>query len=73
MRYGLIPEGPARRAVVFGGSNIHVFKPEYVDGGLDEKAAKALICIVDQPGMVDQARLGRLEPRQPRAASRPSG
>ena len=32
MRYGLIPEGPARRAVVFGGSNIHVLKPEYVDG-----------------------------------------
>lgn len=23
--YGLIPEGPARRAVVFGGSNIHIF------------------------------------------------
>ena len=33
MRYGLIPKGPARRAVVFGGSNIHVVKPEYVDGG----------------------------------------
>ena len=65
MRYGLIPEGPARRAVVFGGSNIHIFKDEYVDGGLDEPAAKALDLLLDQPGMVDQARLGRLEPRQP--------
>jgi len=36
MRYGLIPEGPARRAVVFGGSNIHALKPEYVDGETDE-------------------------------------
>ncbi len=44
MRYGLIPEGPARRAVVFGGSNIHILKDEYVDGGLDEMAAKALVC-----------------------------
>jgi multiple sugar transport system substrate-binding protein len=49
MRYGLIPEGPARRAVVFGGSNIHVIKNEYVDGGLDEMAAKALICFWTSP------------------------
>ena len=49
MRYGLIPEGPARRAVVFGGSNIHVLKNEYVDGGLDEMAAKALICFWTSP------------------------
>jgi multiple sugar transport system substrate-binding protein len=49
MRYGLIPEGPARRAVVFGGSNIHVVKDEYVDGGLDEMAAKALICFWTSP------------------------
>ena len=34
MRYGLIPTGPdGRRAVVFGGSNIHIIKSEYVDGG----------------------------------------
>ena len=44
IRYGLIPEGPARRAVVFGGSNIHILKDEYVDGGLDEQGAKALVC-----------------------------
>ena len=49
MRYGLIPEGQARRAVVFGGSNIHVFKDEYVDGGLDEPAAKALVCFWTSP------------------------
>jgi multiple sugar transport system substrate-binding protein len=49
MRYGLIPEGPARRAVVFGGSNIHIFNDEYVDGGLDEPAAKALVCFWTSP------------------------
>ena len=49
MRYGLIPEGPARRAVVFGGSNIHVLKPEYVDGDFDEMAVKALICMWTSP------------------------
>ena len=50
MRYGLIPAGPDRRAVVFGGSNIHVVKPEYVDGGqYDEQAVKALICMFTSP------------------------
>jgi len=49
MRYGLIPEGPARRARVFGGSNIHALKPEYVDGGTDEMAVKALICMWTSP------------------------
>lgn len=49
MRYGLIPEGPDRRAVVFGGSNIHIIKDEYVEGGLDEMAAKALICFWTSP------------------------
>lgn len=50
MRYGLIPEGPARRAVVFGGSNIHVVRPDYVEGGqVDEQAVKALICMWTSP------------------------
>ena len=49
MRYGLIPEGPARRAVVFGGSNIHIIKNENVDGGLDEQGAKALVCFWTSP------------------------
>jgi multiple sugar transport system substrate-binding protein len=51
MRYGLIPTGPdGRRAVVFGGSNIHILKPEYVEGGkVDEAAAKAIICFWTSP------------------------
>jgi len=51
MRYGLLPTGPdGKRAVVFGGSNIHVVKPEFVEGGKsDEMAVKALICMWDSP------------------------
>jgi len=51
MRYGLIPTGPdGKRAVVFGGSNIHILKPEYVEGGkVDEPAAKALACMWASP------------------------
>lgn len=49
MRYGLIPKGPARRAVVFGGSNMHFINEEYVDGGFDEQAAKAFACFWNSP------------------------
>ena len=50
MRYGLLPTGPdGKRAVVFGGSNIHIVKKDYVDGGLDEQAAKAFICFWTSP------------------------
>ncbi len=51
IRYGLIPTGPdGKRAVVFGGSNIHIVKSEYVEGGkVDEPAAKALICMWTSP------------------------
>ncbi|MEQ1901170.1 MAG: sugar ABC transporter substrate-binding protein [Devosia sp.] len=51
MRYGLIPTGPdGRRAVVFGGSNIHILNPEYVEGGVvDEPAAKAIVCFWTSP------------------------
>ena len=50
MRYGLIPEGPKRRSVVFGGSNIHMFKDEFVDGGsVDKQAALALACFMTSP------------------------
>jgi multiple sugar transport system substrate-binding protein len=49
MRYGLIPEGPARRAVVFGGSNMHFINNEYVEGGFDEMAAKAIACFWNSP------------------------
>lgn len=50
MKYGLIPEGPDRRAVVFGGSNVHVFSPDLVEGGsIDMEAAKALIAFMCSP------------------------
>jgi multiple sugar transport system substrate-binding protein len=49
MRYGLIPKGPARRAVVFGGSNAHVFNPDVVEGGLDLQAARAFIAFMTGP------------------------
>jgi multiple sugar transport system substrate-binding protein len=49
MRYGLIPQGADRRAVVFGGSNMHFIKADYVDGGFDEKAAKAFACFWNSP------------------------
>ena len=49
MRYGLIPQGPARRAVVFGGSNAHIMSPDVVDGGLDRDAARALLAFSTGP------------------------
>jgi len=51
MRYGLIPAGPTgKRAVVFGGSNISILKPEYVEGGVvDTKAALAITCMWTSP------------------------
>jgi multiple sugar transport system substrate-binding protein len=51
MRYGLIPTGPdGKRAVVFGGSNISILKPEYVEGGeVDVAAAKAIMCMWSSP------------------------
>jgi multiple sugar transport system substrate-binding protein len=47
--YGLIPEGPARRAVVFGGSNVHIFKDEFSDNDLDWDAARALVAFQCAP------------------------
>ena len=49
MRYGLVPKGPARRAVVFGGSNLHMFDPAVVDGKLDVDAARAFIAFSTGP------------------------
>jgi multiple sugar transport system substrate-binding protein len=51
MRYGLIPTGPdGKRAVVFGGSNISILKPEFVEGGeVDTLAARALMCMWSSP------------------------
>ncbi len=49
MAYGLIPAGPVRRAVVFGGSNVHIFNPEVVSGDFDHDAARALIAFMCGP------------------------
>jgi multiple sugar transport system substrate-binding protein len=49
MRYGLMPTGPARRAIVFGGSNVHMFKPNVVDGKFDMDAARALMAFSTGP------------------------
>ncbi len=49
MRYGFVPTGSSRRAIVFGGSNAHVFNPDIVEGGLDLNAAKALVCFMTGP------------------------
>ena len=49
MRYGLIPKGPTRRAVVFGGWNLHMFKPEVTEGKFDMDAARAFIAFSTGP------------------------
>ncbi|MEM7021555.1 MAG: extracellular solute-binding protein [Pseudomonadota bacterium] len=50
MRYGLIPKGAARRAVVFGGSNAHMFHPDVVDGGsVDVDAVRAFLAFSTGP------------------------
>ncbi len=48
-RYGLIPVGPVRRAVCFGGWNLHMFRPEAVGGNYDEDAARAFIAFCTGP------------------------
>ncbi len=49
MRYGLIPKGPVRRAVVFGGWNLHIFNNDAVGGNLDLDAARAFIAFSTGP------------------------
>ena len=49
MRYGFVPKGQSRRAIVFGGSNAHIFHPSVVEGGLDLNAAKALVAFMTGP------------------------
>ena len=49
MRYGLIPTGPVRRAVVFGGWNLHMFHPRTVQGKLDVDAVRAFIAFCTGP------------------------
>ncbi len=49
MRYGKIPRGAERRAVVFGGGNVHLMNPDVVEGEMDRDAALALICFMTGP------------------------
>jgi multiple sugar transport system substrate-binding protein len=49
MAYGLMPSGPVRRAVVFGGSNIHIFNDQYTGHTVDRKAADAFIAFCCGP------------------------
>jgi multiple sugar transport system substrate-binding protein len=49
MAYGLMPSGPVRRAVVFGGSNIHIFNDQYAGHQVDRKAADAFIAFTCGP------------------------
>ena len=49
MAYGLIPEGPVRRAVVFGGSNIHILSNEAHGRDVNMDAARAVIATETSP------------------------
>jgi len=49
MGYGLIPEGPVRRSVVFGGSNAHIFTDEAHGGTVNAAAAKAMMATLTSP------------------------
>jgi len=49
MAYGLMPEGPARRAVVFGGSNMHVFNEKATGHPVDTKATNAFFAFSTGP------------------------
>ncbi len=49
MAYGLIPEGPVRRAVVFGGSNICIFTDQAHGSPVDLDAARALVAFTTSP------------------------
>lgn len=49
MAYGLMPEGPVRRAVVFGGSNMHIFNEKATGHAIDEKATNAFMAFSTGP------------------------
>jgi multiple sugar transport system substrate-binding protein len=49
MAYGLMPEGPTRRAVVFGGSNMHIFTDKAAGRTIDRKAANAFMAFATGP------------------------
>jgi multiple sugar transport system substrate-binding protein len=49
MRYGDLPKGPVRAAAVFGGSNVHVFDPAFVDGKFDIDSVRAFVAFLTGP------------------------
>ncbi len=49
MRYGNLPKGPVRSAAVFGGSNVHVFDPTFVDGKFDIDSVRAFVAFLTGP------------------------
>jgi len=49
MAYGLMPEGPVRRAVVFGGWNLHIFNDKFVGHTVDRQATRALASFMCGP------------------------
>jgi len=49
MAYGLIPAGPVRRSVVFGGSNAHIFTDQAHGGTVNSEASKAMVALLTSP------------------------
>ncbi len=49
MAYDLMPEGPVRRAVVFGGWNLHMFNDKATGHPVDRKAANAFFAFATGP------------------------
>jgi multiple sugar transport system substrate-binding protein len=49
MAYGLIPAGPVRRSVVFGGSNAHIFSETAHGGPVNAEGAKAVMAALTSP------------------------
>ncbi len=49
MTYTLIPAGPVRRAVVFGGSNAHIFTDAAHGSPVDPNASKAMLGLLTSP------------------------
>jgi multiple sugar transport system substrate-binding protein len=49
MTYGLLPAGPVRRAVVFGGSNIHIFSDSVAERPVNRPAANGFLAFMCGP------------------------
>jgi multiple sugar transport system substrate-binding protein len=80
MAYGLIPEGPARRAVVFGGSNAHIMSDAAHGSPVNRDAARALMAMLTGPEWSlknnwadSNLNAARLDDRRPRPRRRGRG